>query len=350
MPEKTDLRNLTAAGVAEHCARIGLDPQHAPRVFAWLQRPGTKDFTTPGSLKKEVRARLAESACISTLEPARVERSRDGTAKLAFRLDDGAIVESVLIPGEGRHTLCVSSQAGCAMGCRFCLTGTMGLRRNLLPAEIVNQVLAAREWMIASGIVRPTHRQYVDNLVFMGMGEPLANYDNLLVALAILMDERGLGFTERRVTVSTCGLAPRIRDLGRDARVNLAVSLHTVDERTRSRLMPVSRRHGVGELLAACRDFPLPGRRVIFFECVLLAGVNDDAADAHRLVEALRGIPARVNLLPYNESPGLPYRRSPDERVQAFRTILHRAGIRTLVRESRGADISAACGQLAARG
>jgi len=350
LEERVDLRGLTGEEVAELCARVGLGRERGAQVFAWVHRPGTRDFAAGGTLKREVRTALAGHAAISALFPARVERSRDGTEKLAFRLDDGAVVESVLIPGEGRHTLCVSSQAGCAMGCRFCLTGAAGLRRGLTPAEIVNQVHAAREHLIMSGVKRPTPRQFIDNLVFMGMGEPLANYGSLLVALAILMDPRGLGFTERRVTVSTCGIAPRIRDLGRDARVNLAVSLHTVDEEVRARLMPVSRRHGVAELLAACRDFPLPGRRVIFFECVLIDGVNDALGDAHRMVEALRGIPARVNLLPLNEAPGIPFRRSPPERVQAFRSVLHRAGIRTLVRESRGADIAAACGQLAARG
>jgi 23S rRNA (adenine2503-C2)-methyltransferase len=345
---KADLRSLTPVQVTELCASLGLSAARARQVFAWLYRPGTRDFTAGGTLRREVRELLARHAAIGSLEPARVERSRDGTVKLAFRLEDGAGIESVLIPGAGRTTLCVSSQAGCAMGCRYCLTGTRGLRRDLAPAEIVNQVLAAREFMIAAGERRPTHRQFIDNLVFMGMGEPLANYRNLLAALAILMDERGLGFTERRVTVSTCGLAPRIRDLGRDTRVNLAVSLHTVDDAVRTALMPVNRRHGVDELLDACRDFAAPGRRVIFFECVLLAGVNDAPGDARRLVERLRGIPARVNLLPYNEAPALPYRRSPAADVAAFRAILHRAGIRTLVRESRGADISAACGQLAA--
>jgi 23S rRNA (adenine2503-C2)-methyltransferase len=342
-----DLNNLTAAALEEFCGRLGLPPAKARQIFSWLYRPGTADFSGTGTLGRDVRRLLSKHACISRLEPARVEQSRDGTVKYAFRLEDGAVIESVLIPGNGRHTLCISSQAGCAMGCRFCLTANMGLRRDLAPAEIVNQVVAVREQMLRAGIARPTPRQLIDNLVFMGMGEPLANYENLVTALAILMDERGLGFSERRVTVSTCGLARRIGDLGRDARVNLAVSLHAADDAVRGSLMPVNRACGVDELLAACRVYALGGRRVIFFECVLLAGVNDSPGDARQLAEKLRGIPCRINLLPYNASASLPYRPSPPENVAAFKDVLAAAGFRVLVRSSRGADIAAACGQLA---
>jgi 23S rRNA (adenine2503-C2)-methyltransferase len=301
-------------------------------------------------MKKEIRCLLADQAGITRLEPAQVELSRDGTVKFAFQLGDGAAIESVLIPADGRHTLCVSSQAGCAMGCRFCLTAGMGFQRNLTPSEIVNQVLAVQEHLIRSGLVRPTTRQLIDNLVFMGMGEPLANYDNLITSLLILMDDQGQGFSERRVTVSTCGLVPGIRDLGRDIRVNLAVSLHAADDATRSGLMPINRTYGVDELLRACREHPLSNRQVIFFEYLLIEGLNDSAEDARTLAEKLRGIPCRINLLEYNESATLPYRRSPERKVTAFKEILHAAGFRALVRNSRGADISAACGQLAAPG
>ena len=234
------------------------------------------------------------------------------------------------------------------MGCRYCLTGAAGFGRDLTAAEIVNQVDAVRELLFAEGFCGRSRRQPIDNLVFIGMGEPLANYDNLIAALAVLGDERGPAFSERRLTVSTCGLAARIRDLGREARVNLAVSLHTVDDAVRSDLMPVNRSCGVDELLAACREYAAVGRRVVFFECVLLAGVNDADEDARRLDERLRGIPCWINLLEYNETPSLPFRRSPPARAAAFRDILHAAGHRTLLRRSRGADIDAACGQLAA--
>ena len=350
MSTTIDLKNFTAARLLEFIGGLGLPPSRARQVFALLHRPGTRDFSGMGTIKREIRSLLAAHAGISRLEPAVVEHSRDGTVKFAFALGDGALIESVLIPADGRHTLCVSSQAGCAMGCRFCLTAAMGLQRNLTPAEIVNQVLAVQEHMIQAGVVRPTPRQLIDNLVFMGMGEPLANYDNLITALTILMDNQGQGFSERRVTVSTCGLVPRIKDLGRDIRVNLAVSLHAVDDVTRSSLMPVNRAHGVEELLAACRAYPLSGRRVIFFECVLIAGLNDSADDARKLAAKLQGIPCRINLLPYNEAETLPYRSSPEANLKAFKEILHQAGFRTLIRNSRGADIAAACGQLAAKG
>ena len=348
-PAPTDLTNLTRSQLTEFCQGLGLPPSRAPQVFRWVHRPGTRDFSGMSAMKRAFRELLAKHAVIGRLEPAKVERSRDGTVKFAFRLDDGAWVESVLIPAEGRHTLCVSSQAGCAMGCRFCLTAGMGFQRNLTPSEIVNQIITAQEYMIRTGIVRPTTRQLIDNLVFMGMGEPLANYDNLIASLRILMDGHGHGFTERRVTVSTCGLVPRIRELGRDVRVNLAVSLHAADDATRSRLMPVNRAYGVDELLAACREYPLSRRQVVFFEYVLIRGINDSADDARRLAEKLRGIPCRVNLLQYNEAASLPYRSSPESSVAAFKEILGVAGIRVLVRNSRGADIAAACGQLAAR-
>ena len=350
MKAKTDLRDLTYSRLAEYMDGLGLPSSRARFVFAWLQRPGTRDFAQMVDVKREILAALAEHAVISSLVSAAVEKSRDGTVKFAFSLDDGAVVESVLIPEKGRHTLCVSSQAGCAMGCRFCLTGAMGLLRNLRPAEIVGQVLAVLEYMIGAGVVRTTPRELINNLVFMGMGEPLANYDNLIAALRILMDERGLEFTERRITVSTCGIVPRIRDLGRDVRVNLAVSLHAADDETRSRLMPVNRAYGMDDLLSACRSFPLPGKKVILFEYILIKGINDAEGDARRLAEKLQGIPCRINLLPYNVTKSLDYQCPGEEHILQFQKILRDAGYRTFIRSSRGADISAACGQLASTG
>jgi 23S rRNA (adenine2503-C2)-methyltransferase len=345
-PAPTDLTNLTRAQLTDFCQGLGLPPSRAAQVFKWVHRPGVRTVSGMIPMKRACRELLAEQAFISRLEPAKIELSRDGTVKFAFDLGGGTWIESVLIPADGRHTLCVSSQAGCAMGCRFCLTAGMGFRRNLTPAEIVNQVVAAQEHLLGAGVVRPTTRQLIDNLVFMGMGEPLANYDNLITALRILMDDQGQGFSERRVTVSTCGLVPRIRDLGRDVRVNLAVSLHAADDATRSRLMPVNRTYGVDELLGACREHPLSNRQVIFFEYLLVAGVNDSAGDARRLAKKLQGIPCRVNLLQYNESPAQPYRSSSENSVASFKRMLGAAGIRVLVRSSRGADIAAACGQL----
>jgi len=347
MADRVDLKNLTQSQLAELVLAWGLPASRVRQLFALIHRPGTRDFSGMSAFKREIRAVLCARARLSRLEPAAVQRSQDGTVKLAFRLDDGAVIESVLIPAGERHTLCVSSQVGCAMGCRFCLTAKMGFQRNLAPAEIVNQVIAAQEHLIASGCVRATTRQLIDNLVFMGMGEPLANYDNLVTALNILMDNSGLGFTERRVTVSTCGLPARMRDLGRDVRVNLAVSLHATNDALRSSLMPVNRTHGVEELLAACRDYPLSKRQVIFVEYLLIDGVNDAVDDARALAAHLRGIRCRINLLAYNETAALSYRSSGQARAETFQRTLTGAGYLVLVRDSRGADIAAACGQLA---
>ena len=347
---KADLRNLSRGQLTAMVKEIGIGATRANRIFSLLQQPGCHDLADLTMLKRELREKLARHGYLSHLAPATVEKSSDGTSKLAFRLADGAMIESVLIPTEhDRHTLCVSSQVGCAMGCRFCLTGTMGFTRNLTPAEIVNQVLATIEYMTAQGIHRATPREFINNLVFMGMGEPLANYDNLLTALNILMDVLGLEFTERRVTVSTCGIVPRIADLGRDTRVNLAISMHSADDATRSRLMPVNRTYPLEQLLAACRAFPLGKKKVILIEYILLEGINDSDEDARLLAEKLSGIPCRINLLPYNQSADLPYRPPAPEQVKRFQKILRDQGFLTLVRDSRGADISAACGQLAGK-
>jgi len=347
--QQTDLRDLTFSQLSDHVAALGLPAKRARQIFARLYQPGVLDFPQMG-ISREVTALLASNAVMSSLRPATVERSADGTEKFAFRLADGAMIESVLIPEDGRHTLCVSSQAGCAMGCGFCLTGGQGFTRNLRPAEIVGQVLAVMNHMVAGGIERATPRELLNNLVFMGMGEPLANYDNLLAALTILMDDHGLGFSERRITVSTCGIVPRMDDLGRDIRVNLAVSLHAADDAVRSSLMPVNKTHGLESLLAACRRYPLGKKKVILFEYIMLKGINDSLDDARLLAERLRGIPSRINLLPYNGSGDTEYACPDAAQTLAFQKVLRDAGFNTFIRQSRGADISAACGQLAGKG
>ena len=344
---KTDLRNFTFRQLEEYVTGLGHPPFRAEQIFSRIHRPGVVNFSRMENVNRDLLALLGERAVISRIEPFAVEQSRDGTVKLGFRLGDGAVIESVLIPEGERHTLCLSSQAGCSMGCRFCLTGAAGFVRNLFPSEIVNQVMAVMEYMVNAGVVRSSPRQLVNNLVFMGMGEPLANYDNLLAALEILMDERGLGFTQRRVTVSTCGLVPGIADLGRDVRVNLAVSLHSADDGIRSELMPVNRKYPVDDLLAACRSYPPSGRGIVFIECVLMKGINDTSRDARLLAEKLRGLPCIINLMSCNESDSHPYRSPDRETVDLFRGILKEAGFVTVVRNSRGTDISAACGQLA---
>ncbi|MEJ2034335.1 MAG: 23S rRNA (adenine(2503)-C(2))-methyltransferase RlmN [Deltaproteobacteria bacterium] len=339
---KPDLCDFTLPQLTSFAEDLGLSAYRARQIFSWLYRPGVTDFSQMTDLAKDLRARLPELASFSRLQPKAVEASRDGTRKYAFSLADGAVIESVLIPEEDRLTLCVSSQAGCAMGCRFCLTGTMGFLRNLRPAEIVNQVYAVNGELFIRGA-------RLSNLVFMGMGEPLANLENLLPALEILMDQRGLDFSSRRITVSTCGLVPKMRELGEKAGVNLAVSLHSVRDEIRSELMPINRTYDIEALLAACRDYPLAKRRRIMFEYTLIAGLNDSDADARLLARKLAGIRCKINLLPCNEDPGLPFRRPPEERIAAFQQILWNAGYTVLLRASRGADISAACGQLAGK-
>jgi len=342
-----DLRNLTRSQLTEFVVELGLPASRGRQLFANLYRPGLHRISRMTDISKDVRALLSNHAVLSRLTLETKQESRDGTRKYGFRLHDGLLIESVLIPEGDRHTLCISSQVGCAMGCTFCLTATMGLFRNLQPSEIVNQVLGVLEDMIESGIKRNTARELINNLVFMGMGEPLANYKNLVIAIQILMDEKGLEFTERRVTVSTCGIAPRIRELGNDIKVNLAISLHAADDSTRSRLMPINKTHGVEAVLDACRDYPLSKNKVILIEYIMLKGINDAQADAELLAERLQGIPCLINLLPYNQSAGLPYQCPDEEHIKEFQRILRDAGHRTLVRNSRGVDISAACGQLA---
>lgn len=353
--------DLSHAQLRELMRSLGEPGYRADQVAWWVYRKLATSFDQMTDLPQSLRFKLASVAALSSLTPVDEKVSTDGqTMKVLFRLSDGRTIESSLMLYAGtdssreRRTVCVSTQVGCALGCPFCATGQQGFERNLQPGEIIEQVLYFMRLVSAEqggGDMAPVlSRRPVTNVVFMGMGEPLANYDNLLAALAILMDERGPGFSERRVTVSTCGLPRRIRDLGRDARVNLAVSLHAADDGVRGSLMPVNATCGVDELLDACREFARAGKRVVFIECVLIAGVNDAPEDARRLAVKLRGIPCRVNLLTYNESAHFPFRRSPAARTAAFRDILHAAGLRTMVRQSRGADISAACGQLATGG
>ena len=341
--KKKDLTNLSLAQLTEFLASLGLPKYRGIQVFSWLYRPEITDFSQMTDLSKELRETLAAQACFTWPQIAEIESSQDGTVKYGFELEDDNYIESVLIPEEGRNTLCVSSQVGCAMACGFCLTGAIGFKRNLTPGEIVGQVVRVREWLFDND------SEGLNNLVFMGMGEPLANFDNLLIALDILTEQRGLDFSERRITVSTCGLVPKIIELGRKTRVNLAVSLHAVDDDIRSRLMPINKKYPVAELLEACRNFPLPKRKRIMFEYILIKDLNDSETDAELLAQKLKGIPCKINLLPYNESLALPFKRPSDDRIELFQNVLWKAGYTVLVRSSRGADISAACGQLAGK-
>lgn len=291
-------------------------------------------------LPLELRSGLAAEFCIYRMASPVVVRAGDRTRKLLFRLEDGAAIESVLIPDPPRLTLCISSQAGCGMGCRFCATGHMGLRRHLGVNEIVGQVTAARSELDAN--------ERVTNVVFMGMGEPLHNYAAVVAAIEILTSSWGCGFSTRRVTVSTVGLLPQLERLVAETSVNIAVSLTATTDRVRDRLMPVNRRYPLERLMEVCRSLPIPQRRRITFEYVMLAGVNDTTEDARRLVSLLRGIRAKVNLIPFNSFPGAGFEPSAEEVVRHFQDHLLRSGVNATVRAGRGREIQAACGQLAA--
>ncbi len=338
MTDLVDIKDLTQQEFEELMVSWGQAPFRARQVQKWLYK-GITDVEAMTDVSKALRDLLREKAILSELTLVARQQSQDGCEKFSFRLADGEVIESVLIPEEGHHTLCVSSQVGCAQGCRFCLTARRGFRRQLRPAEIVNQILAVRRLIPA--------KPAITNLVFMGMGEPLANFANLVKALTIILASWGLNFSSRRVTVSTVGLAPLIPALGQAVQVNLAVSLNAPTDDLRASLMPIARQYSLEQVLAACRAFPLPPHRRITFSYVLLKGVNDQPEHARALARLLRGQRAKINLITFNPHPDLPFEAPERETVLTFQEILIQAHYTTLIRESRGADISAACGQLA---
>jgi 23S rRNA (adenine2503-C2)-methyltransferase len=298
-----------------------------------------ESFDQMTDLRKDFRALLGENFIIQRLPILKTQTAGDGTRKFLFGLEDGNTVESVLIPERNHYTLCVSSQVGCALGCRFCVTGQGGLVRNLSRAEIINQV-----WEIRKQLEDPAQ---LTNLVFMGMGEPLANYQALVSAIeALTNSDWGMKFAARRITVSTAGLVPRIPDLGRDTRVNLAVSLNAVDDDTRSRLMPINRTYPLADLLDACRQFPLPSGRKITFEYILIKGLNDSVDHARRLAKLLAPLKAKINLIPFNPSNNSEFERPCEASIQAFQAVLLGKHYTSVVRYSKGQEIMAACGQL----
>lgn len=326
-------------GELEDLAESLSGPRYRGRqVAAWIYRKGVTDVAAMSDLPRTFREELAERARLDLPAVERRTASRDGSAKLVLRYGDGARVQSVVMPDEDRLTLCVSTQVGCGYGCAFCLTGTMGLERNLSAGEIVGQVLAA---------ARTLEGRRLTHVVYMGMGEPLANYAATVRSIRLLTDPRAFGLSPRRLTVSTVGLAGAIERLAReDLKVNLAVSLHATTDAVRSRLMPVNKGHPIAEVLAACRRFPVPARRRMTFEYVLLDGVNDSPEDARRLVRLLHGLRAKVNLIPFNDWEGSRFARPPLPSIIAFQGYLLEQGIIATVRWSKGEDIGAACGQL----
>ena len=334
-----DIKIMTRGDLLGWLADHQVRAFRADQILKWVYLRLADSFEQMTDLRKDFRSLLDQHFIIQRPQILKTETAGDGTRKFLFGLEDGNTVESVLIPERSHYTLCVSSQVGCAFGCRFCVTGRGGLVRNLNRAEIINQV-----WEIRKQLDDPTQ---LTNLVFMGMGEPLANYKALVTAIeALTNSDWGMKFASRRVTVSTAGLVPRLLDLGRDTQVNLAVSLNAVDDATRSRLMPINRTYPIKDLLAACRHFPLRSGRKITFEYILIKGLNDSVAHARRLAKLLAPIKAKINLIPVNPSEDSVYERPSEENIQAFQAVLIGKHYTSVVRYSKGQEIMAACGQL----
>jgi 23S rRNA (adenine2503-C2)-methyltransferase len=342
MPQ-VELTELTRAELEAALLAEGLERYRAGQIFQWVYRRGITEFAAMTDLPAAQRAALADRFRISTPPVARRDISVDGTEKFLITLQDGRHVESVFIPRTPHQTFCVSTQVGCAMGCAFCLTATMGLLRNLTPGEIVGQV------RVLAGALDLCAARF--NIVFMGMGEPLHNYDATMAAVRILADDHGFAVHPRRITVSTVGIVPAIERLAaEDVMPRLAVSLHAPTDEQRAALVPVNRKYPIADIIEACRRFPPARRGRITFEYVLLAGVNDAPDDARRLAALVQDLRVKVNLIPLNPAAGIPFERPSDERIDAFGRTLAERGVTVMVRKSRGRDIRAACGQLAVEG
>jgi 23S rRNA (adenine2503-C2)-methyltransferase len=346
---RRDLVGLSREELIAELAEIGEAPFRAKQLWHWIYYQGATDFARMSSIAKPTQTKLAERFVVGRPEAAVVQTSTDETRKFLFRFRDGQEAETVYIPDrqEDRGAVCISSQVGCTLSCRFCHTGTQALARNLGAAEIVGQFMAARdsygEWPSPKG---ETPR-LLSTIVLMGMGEPLYNYENVAKAMRIVMDGEGIGLSRRRITLSTSGVVPMMDRAGDELGVNLAVSLHAVRDDLRDEIVPLNRKYPIAELIAACRRYPAASNaRRITFEYVMLKGINDTEADAHELVRLIAGIPAKVNLIPFNPWPGSPYETSTAKSIEKFASIVMDAGFSSPVRTPRGRDILAACGQL----
>ena len=343
MANRVDLAELERPALEVALAEHGHQRFHARQIFRWIYRRGISDVEAMTDLSRELRADVARAFVLSTPALERRERSTDGTEKFLLRLADGRHIESVFIPDTPSMTFCISTQVGCAMACAFCLTGKMGLARHLTAGEIVGQV------RVLAGALQM--RDAAFNIVLMGMGEPLHNYDETMKALRILADEHGFALAPRRITLSTVGLLPALERLAKEPVMpNLAISLHAPTDVQRGELVPINRKYGVQDIIEACRRFPLKKRSRITFEYVLLAGVNDSPQDAHRLAKLVAGVKSKVNLIPLNAAAGIPFARPSDEAIDRFARIVAEHGVTVSVRKSRGRDIRAACGQLIVEG
>lgn len=345
--ERINLLGLSRAELESFVGGLGARPFRARQLLKWIYRRGESDFARMTDLAKDFRARLSDVATVSVPEIVAAKAAGDGTRKWLLRMPGASaaeqVIETVFIPEPGRGTLCISSQIGCAMDCSFCATGAQGFNRNLTAAEIIGQV-----WLANRELERdPDGLRIISNVVLMGMGEPLANYRNVLPAMRLMMDDLGYDLSRRRVTLSTSGLVPQIYRLAQDCNVALAVSLHAPNDALRDELVPINRKHPIAELLAACWHYlERQNGRSVTFEYTMLDGVNDMPAHARELAALLRGHDAKVNLIPFNTFPGTKYRRSPAEAIRRFRDLLVQGGVMATVRRTRGDEIDAACGQL----
>ena len=334
-----DLNNLTA-----WFAEMGEKPFRAKQVMRWMHWSGAADFAEMTDLAKSLRAKLEECAIVGVPALMTAQESKDGTRKWLLDVGTGNGVETVFIPEADRGTLCISSQVGCALECTFCSTGRQGFNRNLTTAEIIGQLWWANK---ALGVT-PKNERMISNVVMMGMGEPLANYDNVVRALAVMLDDHGYGLSRRRVTVSTSGMVPQMDRLKEDMPVALAVSLHASNDEVRDQIVPLNKKYPLKDLMAACRRYLVKAPRdFVTFEYVMLDGINDKAEHARELLALVRDVPCKFNLIPFNPFPNSGYERSSSENIRIFRDILQQAGLVVTVRKTRGDDIDAACGQLA---
>jgi 23S rRNA (adenine2503-C2)-methyltransferase len=339
---KTDINTLSRDQLIAWLSRRDIASFRAEQVRRWIYSAQVDSFDEMTNIKKDIRELLSEHFSIPRLSVVTTENSRDGCVKFLFELSDGNRIESVLIPERTHDTLCISSQVGCAQGCRFCLTARVGFVRNLTAGEIVAQVRDIKHLL--------GKQNKLTNIVFMGMGEPLANYDNVRTAIGTLVDEKaGLGFSPRKITVSTSGLVPRMHDLGHDSKVQMAVSLNAVDNETRTRLMPINKTYPIETLLETCWTYPLGPRRKLTFEYILMKGINDSEAHALKLARLLKPAKAKVNLIPFNPHEGCDFEKPEESTVLKFQGILLARNFTTNIRQSKGTDISAACGQLQAK-
>jgi len=338
LTEKVPLKDLTLEELETFMGTLGKERYRARQLMRWMYQSEATTFAEMTSLARDVRVYLDERATIADPEIVRIQRAQDGTTKCLFRLDDDQYVEGVLIPGKNHWTACLSTQVGCRMGCKFCFTGSQGFRRNLRPGEITGQLLQMRR--------HTREGREVKNVVLMGMGEPLDNYEGTVVAVKNLTHDHGLGLSTRRMTISTCGLVPQIQRLANEICVNLAVSLNAVDDESRNHLMPINCKYPLALLLDTCRTYPMPGRRMITFEYILMAGVNDSPRHARELVRLLRGVRCKLNLIAFNPYPGSPFRTPDQGSIRRFQQTLLDHHYTAILRASHGTEIMAACGQL----